>query len=161
LFDWGDGTNSSWVGPYNSSVPGSASHAWDSPGNFSIKAKAKDVNGAESDWSASHSITINLGPILGIESISGGLLTIKAMITNSGAIAATNINWSITVSGGTWFGKETTGKIGIIIMGSGQKIRSNLLLGFGKIVVTVTAEIPGSQVTRSQNGTILLFFIKL
>jgi len=161
LFDWGDGTNSSWVGPYNSSVPGNASHAWASVGNFSIKAKAKDVNGAESDWSASHNISISLGSILKIESISGGLLKIKAVIRNSGVIAAYNINWSITVTGGAWFGKETTGKIPIILMGGEQKISSRMLLGFGKIVVTVTAEIPGSQVTRSQNGTILLFFIKL
>jgi outer membrane protein assembly factor BamB len=161
LFDWGDGTNSSWVGPYNSSVPGNASHAWASVGNFSIKAKAKDVNGAESGWSASHNISISLGSILKIESISGGLLKIKAVIRNTGVIAAYNINWSITVTGGAWIGKETTGKIPIILMGGEQKISSRMLFGFGKIVVTVTAEIPGSQVTRSQNGTILLFFIKL
>jgi outer membrane protein assembly factor BamB len=161
LFDWGDGTNSTWVGPYNSSVPGSASHVWADAGNFSVKAKAKDVNGAESDWSASHSISITLGPVLEIQDISGGLLKITAVIKNTGEAAAANISWSIKVVGGAWIGKETTGKISVLAAGGEQKVSSRVILGFGKTVVTVTAEVPESQATRSQNGTILLFFIKL
>jgi hypothetical protein len=161
LFDWGDGTNSTWVGPYNSSVPGSASHAWADAGNFSVKAKAKDVNGAESDWSASHSISITLGPVLEIQDISGGLLKITAVIKNTGDTIAANISWSIKVVGGAWIGKETTGKINALGAGGEQKVSSRVILGFGKTVVTVTAEVPESQTTRSQNGTILLFFIKL
>jgi hypothetical protein len=161
LFDWGDGTNSTWVGPYNSSISGSASHAWADAGNFSVKAKAKDTNGAESDWSATHSMSITLGPVLEIQDISGGLLKITAVIKNSGQAAATNISWSIKVVGAAWIGKETTGKINALAAGGEQKVGSRMILGFGKTVVTVTAEIPDSQTTRSQNGTILLFFIKL
>jgi len=51
LFDWGDGTNSSWVGPYNSGATGSAKHTWTVKGSYQIKVKAKDTNGAESPWS--------------------------------------------------------------------------------------------------------------
>jgi outer membrane protein assembly factor BamB len=161
LFDWGDGTNSTWIGPYNSSVPGTASHAWADSGNFSIKAKAKDTNGAESDWSTTHSISITLGPILEIQDISGGLLKITAVIKNTGDTPAANISWSIKVVGGAWIGKDTTGDINTLAAGGQQKISSKVILGFGKTVVTVTAEVPESQATRSQNGTILLFFIKL
>jgi hypothetical protein len=161
LFDWGDGTNSTWVGPYNSSVPGSASHVWTDAGNFSVKVKAKDVNGAESDWSASHSMSITLGPVLEIQDISGGLLRITAVIKNTGETAAANISWSIKVVGGAWIGKETTGKINTLAAGGEQTVSSKVILGFGKTVVTVTAEVPENQTTRSQNGTILLFFIKL
>lgn len=50
-FDWGDGFNSGWVGPYNSGAVASASHMWLIPGNYQIKVKAKDVNDAESVWS--------------------------------------------------------------------------------------------------------------
>ena len=50
-FDWGDGQNSGWVGPLNSGQTGSASHMWITPGNYQIKVKAKDTNGAESVWS--------------------------------------------------------------------------------------------------------------
>jgi len=50
-FDWGDGKNSGWLGPYNSGDVGNASHNWSLQGNYEIKVKAKDVYGFESDWS--------------------------------------------------------------------------------------------------------------
>lgn len=51
LFDWGDGTNSGWLGPYNSGEIAEAPHKWSVEGNYSIKVKAKDIYGAESEWS--------------------------------------------------------------------------------------------------------------
>ncbi len=51
LFDWGDGTNSSWVGPFNSGDIGTASHVWTAKGSFAIRVKAKDTSGTESVWS--------------------------------------------------------------------------------------------------------------
>jgi len=50
-FDWDDGTNSGWIGPYESGEVVSASYIWNTKGTYSIKVKAKDINGAESDWS--------------------------------------------------------------------------------------------------------------
>jgi len=50
-WSWGDGTNSGWLGPYESDKKITASHSWSSKGSYEIKVKAKDVNGAESDWS--------------------------------------------------------------------------------------------------------------
>jgi len=58
LFDWGDGTNSSWVGPYASGATGSAKHTWTVKGPYQIKVKAKDTNSAESPWSDPLSITM-------------------------------------------------------------------------------------------------------
>lgn len=49
-FDWGDGTNSGWLGPYASGQLCSASHSW-SKGSYSLRVKAKDVHDAESIWS--------------------------------------------------------------------------------------------------------------
>jgi hypothetical protein len=57
-FDWGDGTNSGWVGPYDSGVPGSAQKSWNTVGTYTVKAKAKDINGAQSSWSPSILMTI-------------------------------------------------------------------------------------------------------
>jgi len=51
LFDWGDGTDSGWIGPYGSGETAEISHSWATRGNFEIKVKAKDVNDAESEWS--------------------------------------------------------------------------------------------------------------
>jgi len=49
-FDWGDGTNTSWLGPINSGSVMKANHSWSEKGSFAIKVKAKDTNGQESDW---------------------------------------------------------------------------------------------------------------
>jgi len=49
--DWGDGSFIDWFGPYDSNEKVVKGHRWFKQGDFSIKAKAKDVLGAESDWS--------------------------------------------------------------------------------------------------------------
>jgi predicted acyl esterase len=49
--DWGDGTNTSWIGPFTSGQAVQLNHTWSTKKIFSIKAKARDVNGAESEWS--------------------------------------------------------------------------------------------------------------
>jgi lipoprotein-anchoring transpeptidase ErfK/SrfK len=48
--EWGDGTNSGWIGPYTSEDVITQSHNWTKKGEYMIKAKAKDINGAESNW---------------------------------------------------------------------------------------------------------------
>jgi nitroreductase len=48
--DWGDNTNSGWVGSSASGETISVSHTWSKKGTYDIKVKAKDVYGAESDW---------------------------------------------------------------------------------------------------------------
>jgi len=56
-FDWNDGGNSGWLGPYDSGDIVSTSHVWNSPGNYEIKVKAKDGHGAQSEWSESLAIS--------------------------------------------------------------------------------------------------------
>lgn len=53
LFDWGDETDSGWLGPYESGQECHASHSWSSQGTYNIRVKAKDVHDSESDWSES------------------------------------------------------------------------------------------------------------
>lgn len=50
FIDWDDGTNSSWIGPYPSGATITRSHTWSTKGTYTIKAKAKDNYGGESDW---------------------------------------------------------------------------------------------------------------
>lgn len=50
FIDWGDGTNSSWIGPYPSGEQVTKSHTWSKRGIYTIKCKAKDTYGIESDW---------------------------------------------------------------------------------------------------------------
>jgi hypothetical protein len=60
-FDWGDDTNSGWIGPYPSGTSGSASKEWNNPGTYNVKTKAKDEHGAESSplWSDPLPVCIN------------------------------------------------------------------------------------------------------
>ena len=57
-FDWGDETNSGWIGPYDYYYPASASHNWNKEGTYQIKVKAKDTFGSESDWSNPFNVTV-------------------------------------------------------------------------------------------------------
>jgi PKD repeat protein len=57
-FDWDDGTNSGWIGPFSSGDTVSASHIFSAQGTYSIKVKAKDTKDAESVWSDPLSITM-------------------------------------------------------------------------------------------------------
>ena len=51
MFDWGDGANSDWVGPYNSGETCSASKIWEKPSFYDVRVKSKDSDDAESEWS--------------------------------------------------------------------------------------------------------------
>ena len=51
LFDWDDGTDSGWVGPFASGQACNVSHIWSSKGSFQVKVKARDEAGLESVWS--------------------------------------------------------------------------------------------------------------
>ena len=57
-FEWGDGNNSGWIGPFDSGAIVNAYHSWAVKGIYQIKVKARDVFGAESDWS--DPLTVNI-----------------------------------------------------------------------------------------------------
>jgi len=48
--EWGDDEIEDWIGPYESGEELTISHTWAEQGVFTIRAKAKDIYDAESDW---------------------------------------------------------------------------------------------------------------
>jgi hypothetical protein len=52
LFDWGDGTDSGWLGPYESGEKAIATHSWSEEGSYHVKVKVKDEHGVENSWSS-------------------------------------------------------------------------------------------------------------
>jgi len=48
--DWGDGSVEEWAGPFSSENPEIFTHIWDEQGAYTVRAKAKDTNGYESEW---------------------------------------------------------------------------------------------------------------
>jgi len=91
MIDWGDETNSSWLGPYNSGVQKSAGHRWNQKGTYVIKIKAKDIWGSESDWKTL-SVTIPFSHGIPVSSFFDWLFThfphafpiLRHLLSNSG-----------------------------------------------------------------------------
>ncbi len=48
--NWGDGTTTNWTTPTHSSQQVILSHTWQKRGSYTIKTKAQDEHGMESDW---------------------------------------------------------------------------------------------------------------
>ena len=48
--DWGDNTNTGWIGPFESGEDITQSHNWSIQDSYIIKCKVKDSEDAESDW---------------------------------------------------------------------------------------------------------------
>jgi len=164
LWEWDDGTSNEWLGPYNSGDTVEVAHTWIEGGIYDVQVKAKDVHGAESSWS--NTLTVDISdepiPVIKIGNISGGLFKINTVIRNIGGVDATRVNWSITLDGGViLLGKETSGSISSIPVGDEKTISSGLILGFGKTVITATAECNESSDTKEQEAFVLLFFIKV
>lgn len=63
-FDWGDGTISDWIGPFDYDSSITANHSWIQRGDYyyEIKSRAKDEFDLESDWSEPLIIQISSEP---------------------------------------------------------------------------------------------------
>jgi hypothetical protein len=57
-WDWGDGNFSEWLGPYASGNTVSTQKSWTEKGSYSVRVKAKDIQGHESDWSDPLDVTM-------------------------------------------------------------------------------------------------------
>jgi Peptidase family M28/PKD domain len=51
FIDWGDETNTGWLGPYSSGTPTTAQKSWNSTATYTVKTMAKDIHSVTSEWS--------------------------------------------------------------------------------------------------------------
>jgi hypothetical protein len=58
LFDWGDGTMSEWLGPYQSNQEVQVSHSYAELVEYQVRVRARDIWGSASDWSKPCTIKI-------------------------------------------------------------------------------------------------------
>ena len=101
-FDWGDGTISSWIGPYKSGQTGNASYSWSSPGKYSIKAQAKDEYGALSGWSLTYEVNVKPRPTVNINVSLNGK-TVRGTININGTASATVMKVEVSFNNdGKW-----------------------------------------------------------
>jgi Peptidase family C25/Propeptide_C25 len=88
-----------------------------------------------------------------IESITGGIGE-SAVIKNIGDATAENFDWSIVSTGTVFIGGEKTGTA-TLAPGESTTIKTGLMLGFGPIAITVTAD----TATKTASAKLLLFFV--
>jgi len=159
LWDWGDGTNSSWLGPYNSGEIACASHAWYVIGVYGIKNKLKDSYGHET-WSDTRIITI-YGMTkfeMNYTSLYFGKLWFD--IKNTGYDDAIRTNWSIAIDFILYPPSKPSywnGTIQNLGIGQSERISTNgFIMSFGirKITIKVNA-FNAEEVTKIGRGLFL------
>lgn len=143
LFDWGDGSDSGWVGPHNSGATATAKHTWDEEGDYEVKVKAKDTGGGghETDWS--DPLSVHIEPPVFLITVTGELFGVVADIVNNGIDELPTVDWSITVTGGILdrINSYRQGTVENLAPEESITVKTNeTIFGFGKIDITVTAE---------------------
>ena len=104
-----------------------------------------------------------LYPKIELGNITGGI-GVSSIITNTGEETATDVNWTITVTGGilNLIDVEITDVIPVLEVGEEYTISSDLFLGLGPMEISITARCDeGSHDDISGTGTILLFFTQI
>jgi hypothetical protein len=136
-WNWGDGM-SGWLGPYPSGQTVSYSHTWASAGDYFITVKAKDPQDAESGWSNPAVIHVTADAVIQIGAITGGF-GVFAVIKNIGIVDAVKVNWSISLQGLVFFGKQTGGAVLQIAPNGERTVKTGLVLGLGTVTIVVKA----------------------
>ncbi len=153
--DWGDGTTTEWIGPYESGETAIISHTWLEGGDYTIKAKVKDDWGVESNWSQPFNIHMAT-PTIEITEVKGGFGRITVNIRNTGDASAEDIPWSINVIGMVFLNSHSEGIIDTIQPGEETYVKSRFILGLGYISVNINVDGVSKTVSGTCIGPILI-----
>lgn len=146
-FNWGDGTNSGWIGPYNSGVTATRSKTWSEPGSYTINVKAKDTNDAESTWSDSLEISVeksdkNISISFNIINMDG----LECNIQNIGGINLNDVEYNLSINGGLLGRINAYIESSVNVLNADETINVSLdtdSIGFGigsvEVILTVSA----------------------
>ena len=149
-WDFGDGATAAIQNP---------THAYTEPGVYNVTLTVTDA--ASTTASATTTATITEPqPVLEIGAITGGF-GIKSSVKNTGAGAATNVEWTISLDGKLVFvGKSSAGTFTTIAPAGDEAIKAGFILGFGKtnIVVSATCD-EGVTAEATASGFVLGPFV--
>jgi hypothetical protein len=166
--DWGDGTDSGWIGPYEHKTEIEVTHEWDEEGDYDVKVKSKDVWGAESDdWSDAVHVHIEgeAEPDLDVKIKKGFGRGVKVTLTNNMETEdIVDIDWDLVVSkrflGRKLFDDNDT--IDLLEAGNSTQIGGLTKMGFGPITVKVSVNATGMDlIEKTAKGFILGKFVLL
>jgi hypothetical protein len=80
-WDWGNGNTTDWLGPYESGEMITTNNSWNETGIYNIRIKARDSSGNESNWSESHSISIDIQ--IEFSRLQLGYIYLRTFFTNN------------------------------------------------------------------------------
>lgn len=127
-------------------------HIYAAAGNYTATLTVTDAASNTATDTAAVTI-IAAVPHFSIESIKGGL-GITAVIKNTGTVDATGVSWKIQLTGGLiLIGKSKTGSVNIAA-GATATVK-DMVLGFGKTTITVTA----GDASKTATGTAFLILV--
>jgi len=143
----------------------------DNPGTVVVEYGCADLDYIFSAWTDDRNVNDDiyfdilgappLLPTIDIVDISGGL-GVKVTIKNTGDASATNVSWSITVTGGLlgFIDKTVNGTIAsLAVDAESDPLKTGIFFGLGKIAVEVTATCDeGSSDSETKTGTQIIIF---
>jgi peroxiredoxin len=82
-FDWGDGSISDWTDWMTCESLISQEHAWHDSGTYEVRARARDIHGAESEWSSPAVIHVdNKAPDFALPDIVGDTVRLHSRLAS-------------------------------------------------------------------------------
>jgi outer membrane protein assembly factor BamB len=161
-FNWDDGTESGWIGPFKSGkdVEVPAWHKYEVPGDYQVRVKAKDSLDAESPWSEPLDVHIDY---LEVHNVQGGF-GVTCDIKNVGDYAK-DIDWTVELVGGQITGlhifRSFEGTIEPLNAGESQTVTASPVFGLGNFKVIVTAKCVGEEVEETFDAFALFFYVMI
>ena len=136
------------------------SWTYNEPGVYNVSLTVSDGRISDTETKAGY-ITVVPKIVISIGNVTGGFLKLSAEIINEGTTNVSSIPWNITIAGPLVFlGMTKSGTIPSLAAGDSIVITDKPLFGFGRIVITITVQIPGGgTVTKTMTGILLLFFL--
>jgi PKD repeat protein len=132
-------------------------------GTYTVSLTVSDGDISDTETKEGYITVLPAGStIVEIGNITGGLFGVSAEIHNKGTLNVTSVNWSIALdSGFVLLGKIKSGAIQSLPAGDSTVIADAPVFGFGRIIITITVEVPDAEpITKTASG-FLLFFVVL
>jgi len=107
------------------------------------------------------SMTQQPTPLLQIGNITGGF-GVNAQIQNVGSLEASDVNWSIHVTGGVLrlIDKQTCDTFDVLQIGATENVTLRPILGLGRITINVSADALFAPKTyKTSEGFVLFFYV--
>jgi uncharacterized repeat protein (TIGR01451 family) len=147
-FNWGD-SETDWLGPVDSDDPITETYSWDVSGTYLVKVKAKDIHGAESNWTdfPLEVVITEPEPELKICFKRFSIKSVTAIITNKLGVDLTDAEWNMTIKGGLFGGIDAFNN-GTITLEPGASVAVSTCWGgflpkFGRITAEINVVVPG------------------